>query len=201
MSSSLVKNLFSHVGSVASLIGLIIATKSPEQNYNGFHWLLIFFSAALFIISIYWIIKEYLSSKSMIFSNKTEIRNYLFEWIKNGSRVVIFTRDMSWVCDDDMRNMLITKSRNNECTICLPKKINKVEEFENNGATIIEYPSIDYVPLSRFTITNFGKDDAKIAVGKSIKNGKHLIEEFGNGEHPFFQVANDLVKILEKSTK
>jgi hypothetical protein len=78
----------------------------------------------------------------------------------------------------------------------LPSKITKVDEFEKSGATIVVYQSLNYTPLSRFTITNYGRDDAKVAVGKSMSNGNHLIEVYGNGEHPYFQVANDLINVI-----
>ena len=196
----MIKNILSQIGTLASLIGLVYTLKSDEENLNGFQWFLLFISFSLFGISIYWIIKEHLSHQPKVFNNRTDIRNYMYSWINNGGRVVIFTRDLSWVNDDEMKTLLKNKSEINECIICLPSRIDKVIEFEEAGATIIEYSKLNYVPLSRFTITNYGRDDAKIAVGKSIENGKHIIEQFGNGEHPYFQVANDLVKILEIST-
>ncbi|AZQ57896.1 hypothetical protein EJ994_03400 [Maribacter sp. MJ134] len=197
----MIKNILSQVGSIASLFGLIFTLKSDQQTFGGLEWFLLFASFFLCFVSIYLLVIEYTSNKPQVYKNKSDIRDYMFDWIKNGGRVVIFTRDMSWVNDDEMKNLLRNKSRNRECIICMPKKIDKAVELENEGAIIIEYPSLDYTPLSRFTIINYGRDDAKIAVGKSIDSGKHLIEEFGNGEHPFFQVANDLVRILEKSAK
>lgn len=197
----MIKNILSQIGSIASLCGLIFTLKTDQQSFGGWQWFLVFISILFFIISIYLIISEYLENMPKVFTKKSDIRDYMYNWIKDGGRVVIFTRDLSWVNDDEMRNLLRNKSRNKECIVCMPKKIDKVAEFENEGATVIEYPSLDYTPLSRFTIINYGRDDAKIAVGKSIENGKHLIEEFGNGEHPYFQVANDLVRILEKGSR
>ena len=55
--------------------------------------------------------------------------------------------------------------------------------------------------MSRFTITNFGREDAKIAVGKSLENNIHMIEEYKNGELPFFHVASDLVNLLRKNNQ
>jgi hypothetical protein len=196
----MIKNILSQIGSIASLCGLIFTLKTQNETFSGWQWFLVFISILLFLISIYLIVSEYLSNKPKVYTKKSDIRDYMYNWIKNGGRVVIFTRDMSWVNDDAMKNLLRNKSRSKECIICMPKKIDKVVEFEKEGATVIEYPSLDYTPLSRFTIINYGRDDAKIAVGKSIESGKHLIEEFGNGEHPYFQVANDLVRILEKGT-
>ncbi|NDV42387.1 hypothetical protein [Flagellimonas sediminis] len=197
----MIKNILSQIGSIASLCGLIFSLKTDQQSFGGWQWFLVFISILFFIVSIYLIVSEYLSNKPKMYTKKSDIRDYMYNWIKNGGRVVIFTRDMSWVNDEEMKNLLRNKSRGKECIICMPNKIDKVVEFESEGATVIEYSSLDYTPLSRFTITNYGRYDAKIAVGKSLGNGKHLIEEFGNGEHPYFQVANDLVRILEKSAR
>lgn len=190
--------ILSHTGSLASLCGLIFTLKTGNEPFSGWQWFFIFFSISLFLSSIYLIVSDHLASKPKIFKTKPAIRDYMFNWINLGGRVVIFTRDMSWVNDEDMRDMLRNKARRNECIICLPQRIDKVNELEKEGATIIEYSKLNYVPRSRFTIANYGREDAKIAVGKSIDNGKHLIEEYGNGDHPYFQVANDLVRILEK---
>lgn len=197
----MIKNILTQFGSIASLCGLILTIRSAEQKFGGWQWFLLFIALVLFVFSIYLIISEYLSNKPKIYKDKSDIRNYMYNWIKNGGRVVIFTRDLSWVNDDEMRDLLRNKSRSKECIICMPKKIDKVIELEKEGATVIEYPALEYTPLSRFTIVNYGRDDAKIAVGKSIEDGKHVIEEYGNGGHPYFQVANDLVRILEKGTK
>ncbi|MBK8146190.1 MAG: hypothetical protein IPK62_14980 [Bacteroidetes bacterium] len=96
--------------------------------------------------------------------------------------------------------MLKNKATKGDLIICLPKLIDKVLHFQNSGATIIEYSNFDYTPVSRFTITNFGREDAKIAVGKSLENNIHMIEEYKT-EHPFFHVASDLVNLLRKKIK
>lgn len=191
-----ITNLISQFGCLASLIGLVLSIKSPDSSFNGWHWLLLFLSIVLFFISFGLVIWEYHTKKPLIFKNPQGIRDYMYNWIKNGGRTVIFTRDLSWVSDEEMKDMLNNKSRHCELTICMPNKISKVEEFERSGASIIIYSDVNYTPLSRFTITNYGRDDAKVAVGKSMSNGNHLIEVYGNGEHPYFQVANDLINIL-----
>jgi hypothetical protein len=196
---SLFKNLFAHLGTVASITGLIFSLKNPDKQLNGWHWTLIIISIILFVLTIFFLTQDYLKNKPKLCKNKKEIRDYMYKWISNGGRVVIFTRDMSWVSDREMIDMLNNKARGNELTLCLPNRFPLVNELERAGASIIEYSNLNYTPRSRFTIINYGRDDAKVAVGKRLTINKHLIEEYSIGEHPYFNVANDLINILERN--
>src|SRR5207249_10642646 len=115
--------------------------------------------------------------------------------ISRGGRVAIFSRDMSWVQDDEMRTLLGAKAHKNELHICLPQRIPLCDDLERQGAHIHVYPQLNYTPLSRFTIINKSRSDAHLAVGRAIE-GKHLIEEFSLGEHPAFFIADDLIEVV-----
>ncbi len=197
--SKILPKFLSEFGSVASLIGLIVSLHDSSTPFKGWQWLLIFLSAALFILSTILEMQDFFNNRPKTFSKKEAIRDYMYKWIRNGGRTAIFTRDLSWVSDDEMRNMLGNKAASGELMIFLPARIDKVNALEEQGADIIEYSSFNFVPLSRFTITNFGRDDARIAVGKSVSSNKHIIEEYSNGEHPYFQVANDLLNLLDRN--
>lgn len=196
---TLIKNLFAHFGAVASIFGLFISLKIPQSQLNGWHWLLLILSIGLFLLTIVFLIQDYLMNKPKICKNDQEIRDYMYRWISNGGRVVIFTRDMSWVSDREMTDMLTNKARAKELTLFLPNRIPSINDLEKAGASIIEYSNLNYTPRSRFTIINYGRDDAKVAVGKRIDVNKHLIEEYGIGQHPYFNVANDLINILHQN--
>ena len=196
---SLIKNLFAYLGTVASITGLFFSLKNPDKQLNGWHWTLIILSIGLFILTMIFMIQDFYLNRPKLCKNEREIRDYMYRWISNGGRVVIFTRDMSWVSDQEMIDMLNNKARRNELSICLPNKIPFVNDLEKEGASIIEYPNLNYTPRSRFTIINDGRNDAKVAVGKRVAENKHIIEEFSIGEHPYFNVANDLIRILEQN--
>lgn len=196
---TLLKNLFAHIGTVASIFGLFISLKNPQAQLNVWHWLLLILSIGLFIITIVFLIQEYLENKPKMCKNDQEIRDYMYRWISKGGRVVIFTRDMSWASDREMTDMLNNKARASELTLCLPNRIPLINDLEKAGASIIDYPNLNYTPRSRFTIINYGRDDAKVAVGKRVDVNKHLIEEYGIGQHPYFNVANDLINILNQN--
>lgn len=193
--------LITQIGTLATFLGLALTYNSNFSEYTGWQWFIIFLFVVLFFVSIYLIIEEYYRGKPKEFNNSKEIRDYMYDWIINSGRTVIFTRDMSWVVDDDMIQMLLLKSQKKELIICMPKKIDIVDQFIKSGADLIEYAKFDYIPTSRFTVTNYGRTDAKIAVGHTISSEKHIIEEFKNGEHPYFYVVNDLVNILDKYCK
>ncbi len=192
----LIINILTQLGTLTSLIGLIFTLKSNSNDFNGWQWGLLFLSIACFAISVWIIISDHNETKPLIFKTQTAIRNYMFSWIESSGRTVIFTRDLSWVNDDEMRDMLKNKASKGDLVICLPNRISKVDDFEKSGAVIVEYSGCNYTPESRFTITNFGRNDARIAVGKTISLNRHLIEEYKSGEHPYFYVANDLVNVL-----
>jgi len=123
------------------------------------------------------------------------IKKYMYKWISQDGRAVIFSRNLSWINDEKIGSLLLSKAENKELTICLPERINLVEGLEEAGAEICVYPELEYVPEASFTIIRQGRMDARVAVGRKIKR-KHVIEEFGLGEHPVFHVANDLTNVI-----
>ncbi len=194
--TKLAKSLIAQIGTLASLLGLFFTIYNSSKSMTGFQWFLLFTALVLFLLSVYLEIKEHIDNKPKIFTEKNDIRDYMYRWIKNSGRTAIFTRDMSWVDDDEMRSLLKNKAEKDELIICMPRIIDKVKELQDKGAKVFEYKEISYIPLSRFTITNFGRDDAKVAVGRRLAEKQHLIEEFSAGQHPYFQIANDLIQIL-----
>jgi hypothetical protein len=116
-------------------------------------------------------------------------------WLSSGGRAVVFTRDMSWANEDDVREILFKKAERHELTICIERMIPLAKELQERGANVIEYGEFGVVLRSRYTIIDFEKDAARVAVGGAVGKS-HVIEEFRNGEHPFFAVAEDLAKIL-----
>lgn len=192
-------NILGNWGSFASIIGLLFVNPIAYESLSSTKKIIVIICIALLIISIIVTIVNYITNKPKVFKSERSVKEYLHKWIQNGGRTVIFTRDMSWVDDSEIKSMLKRKAEDGELVILMPKKLEKVEEFEVVGAKIIEYPDLKFTPRARFTITNFGRTDAKIAVGKRMSSGtkfKHLIEEYDQGSHPYFQLADDLVQMI-----
>lgn len=132
--------------------------------------------------------------------DKQGIKNYMLNWIENGGRVAIWSRDLSWV-DEEAKEVLTVKARNKELILCLPSSIGLSKELEECGADVYCYGSVfEEGTNARFTIAFYGRDGSKVAVGRTKAN-KHVIEEFGSGEHPAFYLAYDLVKFAKSVSK
>jgi len=192
--------LIPQLGTLASLLGLIFTISDNDESFTGWQWLLIFLSISFFALSIYITISDYYRKKPSLFKSPEAVKNYMYKLIENSGRTAIFSRSLSWV-DDKTKTMLINKAKKDQLIICIPKKIATADELEKNGAHIIIYDQFKHLPESRFTISNFGRADAKVAVGEilSTTDYQHRIQEYKNGNHPYFHIADDLIKLLMSS--
>jgi hypothetical protein len=193
----MVGRIISWIGSVASVIGLVATVWPKNQPFTAVLGFLIGIAVFSFGTMLFFDIRDYKRAFPRALKTSQEIGRYMFGWISKGGRVAIFTRDMSWAKDPQLRDLLLTKARHDELTVCLPSKIPLAEELERNGAHVLAYEELGYVPQSRFTIINKDRMDARVAVGRSLERG-HVIEEFSAGDHPVFSVANDLVEIVHR---
>jgi hypothetical protein len=126
------------------------------------------------------------------------IRDFLFAWIGQSGQTAIFSRDMTWVKDDDMRSLLLSKAQRGELTIVLPRSIPLSDELGSRGAEIILYPELDYVIRSRFTMVNLERADTRVAIGTTVDGGLVSVEKIAVGEHPSFFLALDIVELLRR---
>jgi len=188
--------IISNISSIASIIAFLFLynNEQSESEISTFQYLtlIIFFGASIFMLVL-----EYLNRPKK-YKNENEIANYMKNWVSKIGRTVIFTRDMSWANTQEIKNKLLAKSHSNELIICLPKKTDLVHELEKAGAQIIEYKNLNYEPTSRFTIVHYGRNDSKLAIGRTNKKGEHEINEFENGTHTQFHLAEDLVNVLKE---
>ena len=127
-------------------------------------------------------------------NDRSGIRDYLFDWISNGRNVAIWTRNMTWVDDEEMRDMLHGKAAAGELTVCLPVGNDRSADLQEHGAQIVEYGQF-ITPASTFTIINYGRAGSRVAVG-APRGNKHIIQEYSTDEHPAFHMAQDLVGLV-----
>ena len=128
--------------------------------------------------------------------DRAGIRDYMFRWIKNGGRVAIWTRDMSWVNDQEMKNMLRGKAEADELIVCLPRETTLSQWLGSAGAEVIAYGSLES-PTSSFTIVNYDRNGSRVAVGRP-EGSLHIIQEFSVSDAHVFQLANDLVRLVRQ---
>jgi len=182
-------------GSFASLCGLVIMIGRQGKGMTGVHGGVLGIAICVFMLALMQEFCNWRKNRVLTFRKDSAIKQYMYKWISQGGRAVIFSRNLSWVNDEKMTSLLISKAENKELTICLPERISLVEGLETAGAEICVYPELEYIPEASFTIIRQGRMDARVAVGRRIKR-KHVIEEFGLGEHPVYHVANDLTRVI-----
>ncbi|MBX9829802.1 MAG: hypothetical protein K2Y27_33025 [Xanthobacteraceae bacterium] len=180
----------------ATVLGLYFSLPAPRPT-DWWHIALLTLLGVGFLGLAIWEAWSHLRSspKKIRLEDKAKINRYMRDWIASGGRTVVFTRDMSWVSEGDTKSMLLEKAKRHELTICVEKMIPVAEELGCAGANVVMYGELGHVPRSRYTIVDFERDGARVAVGGVIGR-HHIIQEFRIGEHPFFAVAEDLAKIL-----
>ena len=185
------------LGSFASLFGLIFLLRPLGEPLTPLQGLLLGIGICALFAAVGIQIWHYLKTKPKSMTKESQIRDFMYKWITRGGRVAILSNDMSWVNDDEMKDLLRSKAHRDELCLCLPKEISLSYELKSEGAQVYTYPELGYVPQSRFTIINKGRMDAQVAVGRRCGE-KHVIEQFPLGGHPIFSVADDLVNIIIK---
>ena len=181
------------IGSWASLMGLAVPLFLSVEDKSALMGGLIVFSVFLMIVTVIAIVRTDIPYKVYRIGDARGIRDYMFHWIKNGSRVAIWTRDLSWAADEELDEMLRQKAQRSELIICLPENIEKTDSLKASGADIVAYGTSE-TPASIFTIVNYRRTGSRVAVGMR-KGNHHIIQEFSSDEHPTFHLAMDLVEL------
>lgn len=184
------------VSILLGLIGLWISLPPDITKFSMFQIISLMITIIGVVFMIYWDILSYLKTKPKFYRTTQAIDKYMYHWISQRGRAVIFTRDMSWATSTKIKQLLIEKANKGELEICLPAATSLTTELAAAGAEIHTYTSFKGSPYSRFTIIRYGKDDARIAIGKNV-DGYHQINEYSYGIDPIFSIAYDLVKIIK----
>lgn len=178
------------------LIGLWVSFNPDITKFSIYQVILLTISIIGIAFMIFWDIYSYVKSKPKIYRTNKEIDRYMYNWIDQRGRVLIFTRDMSWATSREIKQLLMDKASRNELEICLPEPTPLTKELTQAGAEVHTYESFKDSPYSRFTIIRYGKDDARIAIGRNV-DGLHRIDEYSYGSDPVFSIAYDLVRIVK----
>ena len=130
------------VGAVASISGVVIPVLLVPGGAPWWAIVLVTVSCLLTVLGIFLLLKPDPTTHTYGIDEKQKIRNYMLRWIRSGSKVVIWTRDMSWVNDEEMNLLLRSKAEAKELVICLPQPISKSEELLGRGADVYYYGTI-----------------------------------------------------------
>jgi hypothetical protein len=179
-----------------ALIGLWVTFKPDITKFSIFQVVLLTVAVMGILFMVFWDIYSHLKRRPKFYRTTKEIDRYMYAWISQRGRVLIFTRDMSWAISKEIKQLLLDKASKNELEICLPEPTLLATELAAAGAEVHTYESFKDSPYSRFTIIRYGKDDARIAIGRNV-NGLHRIDEYSYGSDPVFSIAYDLVRVVK----
>src|SRR5436853_7701452 len=112
----MIRIIFTWLGTAASIIGLVFAAQPGALQHEG--WLVTV--STVILLGALWDVWEHAKTRPKRFDSADTIKKYMNDWIHSGGRVVVFTRDMTWVDSEDMKGLLREKARAHELTICLP---------------------------------------------------------------------------------
>jgi hypothetical protein len=99
-------NIFGTIASIASILGFFAPFFSTNQTEIGLFQYIMLGIFALLTLSI---IGYNIISSPKVFKDPKSINKYMLKWISKNGRIVIFTRDMSWADDNEIKNILFTK--------------------------------------------------------------------------------------------
>lgn len=187
--------LFGSIGSFASVLGIVLAL---HGSWPWWAWALLAAGVVLLVTSILTSLLRSRGRRAYSRSDAAGIGKYMRDWILHGGRVAIWTRNHSWV-DPDMEEVLLNKARQRELTVCLPLATPFATQLEREGAEVLIYGERTGLPASRFTIVNYERNGARVAVGRQLGE-LHVIDEFAADEHPAFHMAHDLVRLARQQS-
>jgi hypothetical protein len=155
--------IVSILGTFISVVSLVISFAPDPSTLSERQTLLLALSGLFFIGIVVFDIIDYFKRQPKKMKTEKQIMDYMHGWISRGGRVHIFSRDLSWVHNEEMKELLRRKALSGELNITLPQRIPLLDELQKLGASTNIYPDLDYVPQSRFTIANWERMDARVA--------------------------------------
>jgi hypothetical protein len=129
--------------------------------------------------------------------NSKPIKKYMAEWLNSGGRSAVFSRDLSWADEEAVANLLQEKARKGELIIFAGRQTELLRTLIDSGAEVFNYNNLRFVPKARFTIVDYEKEGARLAIGFQ-EDGKHVIYEYGPRDHAMMALAGDLVNLARQ---
>lgn len=192
---SFLSRIVSPLSAYASIFGLYFYVFPIELAKPVWHWVVLCFAILVAIFNVYSDIKLHIRERPKRCKSTRSINAYMEKWIRSGSQVVVFSRDLSWSSDPKIKSLLMQKSSAREITIYLEHMTDDAKLLLDAGANIMLYRESGHVPRSRFTIVDYGLEGARVAIGLKVE-GVHTIHEFQSGRDPMFAVAEDMIRFL-----
>lgn len=186
--------LFSLIGWIASISPIYKMDELKQESRIAIIFIIAVFSLVYVGVQVHSFYKS--NYNSSIHNSKDKVNKYLLNWLNKGSRVVIFTRDLTWADEsDDILSTLERKARNKELTICLYRKTDITNRLSDLGAEIFVHNLSESQLKSRFTIIDYGKNNPKITVGTRNSSGQFVNERYDMKTNP--NACNAFIELFE----
>ena len=193
------RRLAASLAAYASLAIVAWSLRPEGEELKTWQWIVISLSVLILVYDVSTTLYHYIRTRPRTFATtpkgRQRITRFMYDWIRNSGRTAIYSRDMSWATEDPVHCLLIEKARNDELVLVLPRPTPLSAELEAAGAQIVTYMGINHDPRARFTIADYGRGDARVAIGIT-QDSRHRIEVYAAGTDHAFQLSEDLLRIL-----
>jgi hypothetical protein len=114
------------------------------------------------------------------------------KWLAESGHLVIVTRDMSWILDDTLNELVTAKAANGDLTIVAARRTAAFQAWEALGATLVFEPR---VPSVRFAVLRYGTSDARVLITRQ-RRGAVEVREYAPHDFPVYGLCMDILKGL-----
>jgi len=123
-------------------------------------------------------------------------RDYMIWLLSHEGGCVMSSKDLSWATGD-ARDKLLDKARKHSLSLLLPYETDLSEELRAAGADVHYYADKGWALKSRFTIVNYQRGDAWLAVGLSSPDA-HSIREIRTNDDAALNMAKDIAALAQR---
>ncbi len=156
---------------VLALIGVVLSWQTGS-GLPFVEWLLGITIAEIAVVVIAYAKGDLgLSPRGMVsretYESAEKINAFLRDFVGSGSRVDIFSGELSWVRQDpEMKRLILEKARSQRISMYLPAMNEIADELERGGVNVIDYSVISADLGVRFTLLNRGESGSQaLAIG------------------------------------
>ena len=126
--------------------------------------------------------------------DKNAISRHLEDWLRNGGRCFILTRDLSWADDDNVKNCLLEKSAKGEIVIFMQKETTVSAHLHTQGADVRYYENFNYTFKNRFIISHWGTTVSKLTI-PAVQGDAH-VNHIYDSSHRIYAYATEMAEFL-----
>lgn len=196
------ESILKAIAQLSSMVGLVAAWDQLSPKISSAGSIAIFVVVVLSFVAVGLEIRSFLKNRPTTFApNSPDITRYMCKFLRSGGRAAIFSRDMSWAKNGDVGSVLSQKAQLAELTLVVGKEAPHIEQLMQDGANVYRYNTDQFTPQARFTIIEYEKMGATIAIGYRNTKNQHVIREYRVDDPAVVALASDLVKFAEYSLK